>query len=117
MSSPVRHGVWAQRVYSGDSLKTAPRVTQSEIPDSGLAFREPGASLQRIPHARDGEPPARPAGRLFAVKVGLGAWSSIPLTIVLELTLFGLGLASRKLAGLKPGSPCRKSRRLQALKR
>jgi membrane-bound metal-dependent hydrolase YbcI (DUF457 family) len=29
-----------------------------------------------------------------SVKVGLGAWRSIPLTIVLELTVFGLGLAS-----------------------
>jgi hypothetical protein len=29
-----------------------------------------------------------------SVKVGLGAWNSIPLTIVLELTVFGLGLAS-----------------------
>jgi hypothetical protein len=29
-----------------------------------------------------------------AVKVGLGAWNSIPLTVGLELTVFGLGLAS-----------------------
>ena len=29
-----------------------------------------------------------------SVKVGLGAWNSIPLTLVLELTVFGLGLAS-----------------------
>jgi hypothetical protein len=29
-----------------------------------------------------------------SVKVGLGAWNSIPLTVVLELTVFGWGLAS-----------------------